>query len=439
MSKKNREDIVENEETTKEIYGLLPEEIKNKIEWFKDQKIGIIFHWGLYSQAGIVESWQLSKEDDWARKNGAWRSDLETLRKDYWNLDKSFNPSKFNPDEWAKESKEAGFRYMIFTTRHHDGFNMYDTKYSEYKITNSRVPFSKNKNADVFKALSDSFRSEDLSVGAYYSKPDWHSEYYWEKSSDPEGRYASYNPLLKPKTWLKFNNYVENQLSEICENYGPIDILWLDGGWVNSENNEFLDMEKIAQKIRKIRPDTLIVDRTIGGEYENYVTPERKIPNESPSKAWESNIPLAKNWGYVPNDEYKEIYEILDSVIKIVSKGGNVILGVGPKPDGTLPMEAKSIMKNLGEWLKIFGEAIYETRPVNKKRNFEYSLTKKNNDYFIFFSKKEYGKSILLDELNIKIKRVKNLENDKDIPFINGMIEVPSSKFTHCALKIEIK
>ena len=143
-----------------------------------------------------------------------------------------------------------------------------------------------------------------------------------------------------------------------------MDILWLDGGWVNAGHNEYLDMDQIAQKVRKDQPDLLIVDRTIGGKYENYVTPERKIPELAPLKAWESNIPLAKNWGYVPNDQYKPFEEILESVVKIVCMGGNVILGVGPKPDGTLPEPALDIMGQLGEWLSQYGQAIYSTRPI---------------------------------------------------------------------------
>ncbi|MBA1393958.1 alpha-L-fucosidase, partial [Lactobacillus sp. XV13L] len=256
----------------------MPGPIRNKLEWFQDQKLGIIFHWGLYSQAGIVESWQLSKEDEWARKHGAWRKDLKTLRHDYWNLNQQFNPVKFNPAEWARAAKAAGFKYMLFTTKHHDGFNMYDTKYSDYKITGAGSAFRSNPHADILRYVNEAFRKENIAVGAYYSKADWHCPFYWEPGSDPKGRYASYDPKKKPLLWHKFQNFVEQQLLEICQNYGPIDILWLDAGWVNSEHHEFLPMAEIAQKIWSVKADTLIVDRTIGGKYENYVTPEQKIP-----------------------------------------------------------------------------------------------------------------------------------------------------------------
>lgn len=381
---KIREDIEENHQTAQESYGELSEPIKQKIDWFKDQKIGVIFHWGLYALAGIVESWQLSEEDDWARKK-PWRKDLDTLRKDYWSLNQSFNPIHFDPEDWAKQVKKAGFKYMLFTTKHHDGFNMYDTKFSNYKITSSDSLFFKNKHADVFGSLASAFKSQGISVGAYYSKPDWYSPLYWVPGDSPKGRYASYDPLEKPDIWEKYNQFVENQLVEISQNYGELDILWLDGGWVNTDNHEYLDMTTTVKKVRDLQPELLVVDRTIGGEFENYVTPERKIPDVLPEKAWESNIPLAKNWGYVPNDQYKSFREILSSMVKIVALGGNVILGVGPKPDGTLPLQAQNLMTELGEWLSIYGEGIYGTRPNTiPVVNDQWYLTKKQNELFAF-------------------------------------------------------
>lgn len=371
-----RKDIEENIDVYHEEYADVPENILDKLEWFKDQKLGVIFHWGLYAKAGIVESWQLSKEDSWARKK-PWRSDLETLRRDYWDLAKEFNPDKFDADKLAKFIKKSGFKYSIFTTKHHDGFNMFDTKESDYSIT-------KYANKDLFKEYAQAFHDNDISVGAYYSKPDWHSEYYWLPGSDPVGRYASYNPKDYPEIWEKYNSFVKKQLIEIVSNYGDIDILWLDGGWVNTQNNEFLDMDDIVSSLRKIQPNLLVVDRTVGGKYENYVTPERKIPETPPVKAWESNIPLAKNWGYVPNDIYKPFDEILDSFLKIVSLGGNVIFGVAIKPDGTLPQPAQDILNQLGSWLNLYGQGIYGSRPILDLNISGWYFTSKDNRVYGF-------------------------------------------------------
>ncbi|EFT95523.1 alpha-L-fucosidase [Enterococcus faecalis] len=415
---KIRLDIEENKATDQEAYPTLSLPLQKKIEWFKDQKIGIIFHWGLYSLAGIVESWQLSKEDNWARKK-PWRKDLEALRKDYWQLNHSFNPVKFDPNDWAKKVKNAGFKYMLFTTKHHDGFNMYDTHFTTYKITNSDCPYAQNSNADIFGSLVKAFNEEGISTGAYYSKADWHSPLYWVPGEAPIGRYASYNPLENPMMWTKYNQFVENQLLELNKNYGDLDILWLDGGWVNAKNHEFLNMHDIVSKLRKINPELLVVDRTIGGEFENYVTPERKIPEKIPMKAWESNIPLAKNWGYVPDDQYKSFEEVLKTIIQIVSLGGNVILGVGPKPDGTLPLEAQEIMIKLGKWLDIYGEGIYQTRPyrVNSINN-QWYLTKKDNKIFAF----------LLPLVNVQSKYILDLNDLNSKASIISCIDIKTGK-----------
>lgn len=382
---KIRRDIEENLTTDYEAYDELPENIQEKLEWFKDQKIGVIFHWGLYAVAGIVESWQMSEEDDWARKN-PWRNDIDELRADYWGLNHSFNPYQFEPQTWAEICKDAGFRYMIFTTKHHDGFNMYDTAYSEYKVTQAPCPFAAEKQADVFGEVAAAFRQEGLSVGAYYSKPDWHSPLYWVPGERPKGRYASYDPQEYPERWAQYDQFVHDQLVEISTNYGELDILWLDGGWVNNRN-EMLDMDRIAKDVRAKQQDLLIVDRSIGGKYENYVTPERKIPEVPPTKAWESNIPLAKNWGFCPNDTYKSFAEILTSVVQVVAMGGNIILGVGPKPDGTLPREAVGILEPLGQWLAQFGEGIYDTRPATYEVPKGWSLTQKGSTIYAFGEK----------------------------------------------------
>lgn len=438
MSKfnKQRQDIVENVKTQDEEYRSLPLAIQKKLTWFQDQKLGIIFHWGLYAQAGIVESWQLSKEDDWARKHGAWRSDLKTLRRDYWNLDREFNPVNFDPDNWAQAAKDAGFRYMLFTTKHHDGFNMYDTQFSDYKITGDNAAFHHNSKADILKYVNQSFRKAGIATGAYYSKADWHSPAYWVPGSDPKGRYASYDPKQNPQLWHKFQSYVENQLLEICQNYGPIDILWLDAGWVNSEHNEYLPMDEIAKQIWKIKPDTLIVDRTIGGKYENYVTPEQKIPEVPPKKVWESNITLAKNWGYVPNDQYKSFAEILASLIKIIALGGNVILGVGPKPDGTLPKQAVKIMQELGKWLRTFEDAVYGTRGCPDYVKNDLYLTKKNDNYYLFYSNKDSGNKISLNDLPSVSSDVINMEDDSRVAITDHSVTLPTTAFPYGVLEL---
>src|SRR5689334_5486178 len=162
--------------------------VKAKLETWRDQKFGIIIHWGLYAVPGIIESWQLCSED-WIERDSA--SSYDDYKKWYWGLSKEFNPVKFNPDQWAKAGKDAGMRYVVFTTKHHDGFNMFDTKESSFKI--SAGPFANNPKADVAKYVFEAFRKEDFMIGAYYSKPDWHSEYFWWPKYATPNRNVNYD------------------------------------------------------------------------------------------------------------------------------------------------------------------------------------------------------------------------------------------------------
>lgn len=387
--------------------------LAKKLAEFQDMKLGVIIHWGLYAEAGIVESWQLSAEDEWARKK-PWREDLETLRTDYWNLNRSFNPTQFDPEDWAEKCREAGFKYLLFTTKHHDGFNLYDTKLSDYKITDQTSPFHKHPKSNLLKEVFEAFRKEELTVGAYYSKADWHSPYYWVPGETQAGRYPSYVPAENPEMWEQFVQFVHGQLAEIMTDYGEIDILWLDAGWVSPQTGEDLRMAEIAANLREKQPNLIIVDRTVGGEFENYVTPERSVPVIPPQQVWESNIPLAKNWGYVPNDTYKSLKEILHTLVQVVAKGGNLILGVGPKPDGTLPVEAEEIMTGMGQWLAKAGAGIYGTQPVKTIYNEtdRWYLTEKGNERFAFFlitEKDQSPQELVLSDLGLTDEEVREM------------------------------
>ncbi|MCW3091240.1 MAG: alpha-L-fucosidase [Ferruginibacter sp.] len=348
--------------------------VKEKLDKWQDQKFGMIIHWGLYAVPGIIESWELCSED-WINRPDSNRS-YDDYKKWYWGLKKDFNPVNFDPESWAKAGKAAGMKYVVFTTKHHDGFCMFDTKQTDFKISNG--PFAGNPKADVAKYVFDAFRKNDFMIGAYFSKPDWHSENYWWPKYATPNRNNNYDISKFPWRWNKFKEYTFQQISELMHNYGAIDILWLDGGWVrpletvNEEVRSWgadipkwsqdIDMRRIATMAREAQPGLLMVDRTVHGPYENYQTPEQRIPEQQLDHPWESCMTLANNWGYVLNDQFKSAAKIIHSLIEVVAKGGSLLLGVGPKPDGTLPAEANQRLQEIGRWMNKNGEAIYNTR-----------------------------------------------------------------------------
>lgn len=351
--------------------------VKQKLDKWQDQKFGMIIHWGLYAVPGITESWTICSED-WITRDST--IDYDVYKKWYWGLQKDFNPVNFNPEQWAKAATNAGMKYLVFTTKHHDGFCLFDTKQTDFKITNG--PFAKNPKANAAKYVFDAFRKEGLMIGAYFSKPDWHSENYWWPMYATADRNNNYDIRKYPWRWEKFKEYTYNQIQELMTGYGSMDILWLDGGWVrpletvNEEVRSWganipawsqdIDMPKIAAMARRHQPGLLVVDRTVHGPYENYQTPEQRIPEKKIDNPWESCITLGGAWGFVPNDQLKSASQVIHQLVEVVAKGGSLLLGVGPKPDGTLPNNVIERLKEVGNWLRLNGEAIYNTRDANQ-------------------------------------------------------------------------
>jgi alpha-L-fucosidase len=394
--------------------------VEKKLLQWKDYKFGLLIHWGTYSQWGIVESWSICPEDEnWCQRNGPYSDNYYKYVQAYENLQSTFNPDSFNPEKWAVAAKRAGMKYLVFTTKHHDGFCMFDTKETDYKITSPKTPYSKNPHPDITKELFSAFRKEGFMIGAYFSKPDWHSPNYWWPYFPPKDRNVNYDPAKYPDKWNAFKSYTFRQIKELMSGYGPVDILWLDGGWVRPFNsidksidwqrsipyNQDIDMERIITMARQLQPGLIAVDRTVTGKFENYSTPEQVVPREPLPYPWESCITMGNSWSYVPDDHYKSSKDLVRLLIRIVSRGGNLLLNIGPSPKGDFSDTAYLRLKEIGEWMDINQSAIYGTAPLSPYE-IEGSVFVQSKDLakkYLFYLPDTSGDDILApDSLDIK-------------------------------------
>lgn len=362
------------------------------IEWFKDVKFGMFIHWGVYALLG----------------KGEWIRTVDQIPdEEYQKLPPKFNPVKFNPDEWADVAKKAGCKYMVFTTKHHDGFCMWDTKTTGYKVTNT--PYGK----DVLRMVDKAFEKKGLRAGHYFSIMDWHHLDYlprleWEKEQRPENG-------ADPK---KFVKYMQAQIKEIVSgDYDPF-VLWYDGGWMNAPA-EYNAVETNAM-VRKLNPDILINDRMFTKE--DLTTPEQRIPptgmtdeNGDPL-LWEACITMTGHWwGYDKNEKlFKTSEYLIRMLVDIVSKGGNLLLNIGPKPDGTIQKEFVDRLLAIGKWMDKYSEAIYGTTasPFNLLP-FYGRVTTKGDKLYVHVFEWPGDLTLRLPNLSNQVKKAYLLEKGK--------------------------
>ena len=328
-------------------------QVLTKLKHWQDQKFGVLMHWGLYSVPGVVESWSICSEDWIVRER---KPTYEEDKAWYWSQKDSLNPVNFDPSKWADVMKKAGMKYMIFTTKHHDGFCMFDTKYTDFSIAHG--PFGKDPRHNIAKEVFNAYRNKGFMIGCYFSKPDWHSKWFWNPYYATPNRRINYKKQQHPDWWQNYRKFTQNQLNELTTDYGNIDILWLDGGWITGEE---IGLDTILVDARKRNPGMISVDRTIRGKNENYQTPEQGIPAKQLDIPWESCITLSHAWGWTPNARFKSPNKVIGILSEIVAKGGCLALGVGPKADGTLQLEVVKNLLQIGNWLNKNGQAIYST------------------------------------------------------------------------------
>jgi alpha-L-fucosidase len=390
--------------------------VLKKLSQWQNIKFGLLMHWGAYSQWGIVESWSLCPEEyGWCvRTAGKNPNNYYEYKKEYEALKKSFNPTKFNPEKWAKAAKAAGMKYVVFTTKHHDGFSMFDSKYTDYKVTSPDCAFSTNPRSNITKEIFNAFREKDMWVGAYFSKPDWSSPYYWDPKYPPRDRNVNYEPEANPKKWNQFIDFTHNQILELLTDYGKVDILWLDGGWVAKTPkqqikswydtqlkkvkngylkhrivNQDIRMDELVVKARKKQPDLIVVDRAVHGKNQNYLTPENRVPKKELPYPWESCVISGGGWSHTKGAKYMNGRTGVQMLVDIVSKGGNLLLNIAPTPEGEWQQGAYDLLKEYENWMKVNSEAIYNSRVLfpYKEENICRVQQQDGRAYFFYLAK----------------------------------------------------
>lgn len=351
---------------------------EERLAWFKDAKLGIFIHWGIYAVNGIDESWSFYNN--------------YISYPDYMKQLNGFTANKYNPKKWAKLIKESGAKYTVITTKHHDGVALWNSKFGELN-TVKKTPAKK----DVLTPFVKAVKKQGLKVGLYYSLLDWsHPDYpYFTKTKI---RYKS-----DPKKWEAFTKYNFGQIEELTA-YNP-DLYWFDGDWEHSA--EKWKAKEIRSLLLSKNPNTIINSRLQG--YGDYATPEQGVPIRKPASTfWELCMTMNNSWGFQPNDtNYKTTNQIIRILVDCISMGGNLLLDIAPKANGEIPKEQVQILKGLGRWTKKHEKAIYGTRAGIPKEYFNgyTALSKDKTILYLYVDNKPNG-PLLIKGLKNKVNRI---------------------------------
>jgi alpha-L-fucosidase len=386
-----------------------PDQTK-KMQWFADAKLGIFIHWGIYSVNGISESWSFFNN---YLNHDAYMKQLN-----------GFNASKYDPQQWVQLIKESGAKYAVITTKHHDGVALWDSKAPN---ATSTVKHSAAKR-DLITPFVTALKKSGLKTGLYYSLPDWSYPDYDVFTRDRK----RYTLKEEPKRWDTFLSYYQTQLNELSQQYRP-DLLWFDGDWEHSSAEWQTD--KTRKSLLSYNPNLIINSRLDAhGDYE---TPEQGVPVVKPTGPyWELCYTMNDSWGYQPYDKkYKSANMIIRTLVDCISMGGNLLLDIGPKPDGTIPLEQQSILKGLGRWTNKHATAIYGTKSGIEAGHFngKTALSKDERTLYLYVENRDKN-GISLWGINSKISQATIIGNTNKVTYRavgndNYLFQIPSEAY----------
>lgn len=378
-----------------------------RMEWWRDSKFGMFIHWGAYSIIGGERGTKI------AGGGAEWAMDkLDYTIEDYEKFPKMFNPTMFDADAWVTMAKNAGMKYIVITSKHHEGFGLWDSEVSDYDVIDVS-PFKR----DIIKELAEACKKQGIIFCFYYSIVDWHHPH-------AQGNlYPNYNigqrddpSVVNPKFPKYFKNYMKPQVKELLTNYGDVGVVWFDGDWISDYTTEM--GKELYDFIRDIQPNTIVNNRVDKGRMGmegmdkegnfagDFGTPEQEIPDTGIDSDWEACMTMNGSWGYKPSDhKWKSSEDLIQKLVDIVSKGGNFLLNIGPDGYGRFPSESIRRLNAMGEWTKKNGESLYgaSASPFEKPKWGRY--TKKGNViYAHVFDWPESGTLKL--HKDIKVKKV---------------------------------
>ncbi len=336
------------------------------LQWFRDAKFGLFIHWGPVSLEGTEIGWSRAGERRFPHSTGT-QIPVDV----YDNLYKQFNPVEFNADEWISIAKAAGMKYLVFTTKHHDGFSMFDSQLTDYKITNT--PFKR----DVTAELANACHKAGIKLGFYHSPPDWHHPDYFTENH------------------ARYIQYLHGQVRELCSNYGKVDILWFDG--LGGKPKDW-DSYTLIPMVRHLQPGILINNRA--GLPADFDTPEQRVGRFQNDRAWESCITICHQWAWKPDDQMKSLKECIDILARSVGGDGNLLFNVGPMPNGKIEDRQVKRLKEMGAWLDQYGETIYETRGGPFKPGPWGASTYKGKTIYLHILDWEESETLLLPQID---------------------------------------
>ena len=435
------------------MYSFDREKYNERMKWFLHDRFGMFIHWGIYS---------IPARGEWVR------STEEMPEENYIKYFDEFNPIDFDPKKWARAAKNAGMKYAVLTAKHHDGFCLFDSKLTDWKVTNT--PYGK----DIVREYLDAFRAEGLRVGLYYSLLDWHHPDYPSYKDRNHPLRNEEREKDKPKNFDNYLKYMHGQIEELCRDYGKIDIMWFDFSYDDMTGEKWKASE-LVRMVRSYQPDIILDNRLeVSGtgfgsiatdnpsEFSgDFVSPEQIIPpsgfkdDSGRNIAWEACVTMNNNWGYTAKDKNFKPYDMLiRKLVECVSKNGNLLLNVGPDARGNIPSESLERLEQIGKWMKLNGESIYGCSSANLPKPENGRLTRNGNTIYYHIYENSIG-SIWLE--NIKHDEIKSIrllcdgteikladnnwmvENYPDAVFVDvsSTVYLPDSVDT--VLKIELK